>query len=373
MMMLAVTGVMNAQKPFKMEVVIEGEPELKELKLQLTKQGNVQEMEDPVTLEVKKGKCKYSTTLTEIVQAIVSRGEGENQKMFTCFLVPEENLKLTVKGDEYFYGGSKFYQDCDAADKYVAPYYESFTKYYESAVARIQALPEDQQEAAAKPLNDTLRMKSNAYNNAIATYSASHKDVEGAMLFLMNHLNPEDEYRTMSKEMKESRTGRYYKLLADYSQKVREEQLKRAAEEQAKLDEMKGKPAKDFTLNDINGNPLSLSSLKGKYVILDFWGSWCGWCIKGIPDMKKYYEKYAGKFEILGVDCNDSEKAWKDAVAKHELPWLHVYNPRDSKVLEDYNIQGFPTKIIIDPEGNLNKIIVGEDPAFYEYLDEILK
>lgn len=158
----------------------------------------------------------------------------------------------------------------------------------------------------------------------------------------------------------------------EYIAKVRAEQEKQAAEAQAKLDEMSGAPAKDFTLNDLNGNPLALSSLRGKYVVLDFWGSWCGWCIKGIPDMKKYYEKYAGKFEILGVDCNDTEDAWKQAVEKYELPWKHVYNPRTSTVLNDYAVTGFPTKIVIDPEGKIAKIIVGEDPAFYTYLDEIL-
>ena len=66
--------------------------------------------------------------------------------------------------------------------------------------------------------------------------------------------------------------------------------------------EADGIEAPDFTLNDLNGKPLTLSSLRGKYVILDFWGSWCGWCIKGIPQMKEYYQKYAGKFEILGID-----------------------------------------------------------------------
>ena len=132
--------------------------------------------------------------------------------------------------------------------------------------------------------------------------------------------------------------------------------------------------APDFTLNDINGKPLTLSSLRGKYVILDFWGSWCGWCIKGIPQMKEYYQKYAGKFEILGIDCNDPEEKWKAAVEKYELPWLHVYNPRgDSKVLEQYEIQGFPTKIIVGPDGKIVKTIIGEDPAFYTFLDELFK
>ena len=131
--------------------------------------------------------------------------------------------------------------------------------------------------------------------------------------------------------------------------------------------------APDFELNDINGKPLKLSSLRGKYVILDFWGSWCVWCIKGVPAMKDAYNKYAGKFEILGIDCGDSEEKWKQAVAHHELPWLHVYNPEDSKVLEDYGIEGFPTKVIIDPEGYIVKTIVGEDPAFYAFLDNLFK
>ena len=129
--------------------------------------------------------------------------------------------------------------------------------------------------------------------------------------------------------------------------------------------------APDFTLEDINGNALSLSSLKGKYVILDFWGSWCGWCIRGIPSMKEYYAKYAGKFEILGIDCNETQEKWKAAVKKYELPWLHVYCTRESNVFIDYAIEGFPTKIVVGPDGNIVKTIIGEDPAFYEFLDEL--
>ena len=136
--------------------------------------------------------------------------------------------------------------------------------------------------------------------------------------------------------------------------------------------EADGATAPDFTLNDLNGKPLTLSSLRGKYVILDFWGSWCGWCIKGFPRMKEYYQKYAGKFEILGIDCNDPEERWKAAVEKYELPWLHVYTPRSEiKVLQQYEIQGFPTKIIVDPDGKIVKIIEGEDPAFYTFLDQL--
>ncbi len=133
-----------------------------------------------------------------------------------------------------------------------------------------------------------------------------------------------------------------------------------------------GVEAPDFTLTDINGNDLTLSSLRGKYVVLDFWGSWCGWCIKGMPRMKEYYAKYGGKMEILGVDCGDAEEKWRQAVAEHELPWKHVRNPQGGTVTATYAIQGFPTKIVIDPNGAIAKVVVGESEDFYTYLDELL-
>ena len=139
------------------------------------------------------------------------------------------------------------------------------------------------------------------------------------------------------------------------------------------LTQQGGETAPDITLPDLNGKSLSLSSLRGKYVVLDFWGSWCIWCIRGIPKMKEYYEKYQGKFEILGIDCNDTEEAWRAAVEKHQLPWLHVYNAKDPKLLKEYGIRGFPTKIVVAPDGKIIKTVVGEDPAFYEYLDQLFK
>ena len=131
--------------------------------------------------------------------------------------------------------------------------------------------------------------------------------------------------------------------------------------------------APDFELPDLQGNPLKLSSLRGKYVVLDFWGSWCIWCIRGIPAMKEAYAKHKDKMEILGVDCNDSEEKWKEAVAEHSLPWLQVRCPDDKlqALSNQYNIEGFPTKIVIDPEGKLVKVVVGEDPAFYTFLDKL--
>ena len=134
-----------------------------------------------------------------------------------------------------------------------------------------------------------------------------------------------------------------------------------------------GSKAPDFSAQKIDGKTFTLSSLQGKYVVLDFWGSWCKWCIKGIPDMKKAYAKHQKKVEFVGIACRDTEAKWKAATAQYELPWISVLNPADNDLPTVYGIEGYPTKIILDPKGKVIKVVLGEDPAFYTYLDELLK
>lgn len=133
-------------------------------------------------------------------------------------------------------------------------------------------------------------------------------------------------------------------------------------------------PAPSFKLPDPEGKMVSLDDFRGKWVILDFWGSWCGWCIKGIPELKEAYGKYKDKLEVIGIDCRDDREDWLDAIKKYELPWVNVYNDTDNveptpdRVDQAYGVQGFPTKVIIDPKGYVKKIVVGEDPSFYTTL-----
>ena len=134
-----------------------------------------------------------------------------------------------------------------------------------------------------------------------------------------------------------------------------------------------GQMAPDFTLNNPEGKPITLSSLRGQYVVLDFWGVWCKWCVKGIPDMKAYYEKYQGMFEILSIDFNDDEETWVKAIENYKMDWLHVCTDEESaeELAETYAIEGFPTKIVVDPDGKIIHITVGEAPAFYKFLDDL--
>jgi len=141
----------------------------------------------------------------------------------------------------------------------------------------------------------------------------------------------------------------------------------------AKEEVVTGSNAPDFTLNDMDGKPFTLSSLRGKYVIIDFWGSWCGPCIFGIPKMKNVYEKYKDKLEILGVACNEqSVNIWRDEVKQHELPWINVYNDNSSAVNVKYGIMAYPTKIVIDPEGTILMREQGEGEDFYKKLESVM-
>lgn len=163
-------------------------------------------------------------------------------------------------------------------------------------------------------------------------------------------------------------------LLASCGNKPKADNPAPAETEAAEI-AVEGDVAPDFELPNLQGSTTKLSSLRGKYVVLDFWGSWCVWCIRGIPNMKTYYSKYKEKMEILGVDCRDTEDKWKAAVEEHQLPWLQVRCPDEQlqAIAAQYNIEGFPTKVVIDPNGKLIKTVVGEDPEFYTYLDQLFK
>lgn len=132
-------------------------------------------------------------------------------------------------------------------------------------------------------------------------------------------------------------------------------------------------PAPDFTLPDVQGQPFKLSSLynKGKYTVLDFWGMWCGWCVKGIPQMKEAYAKHRERVEFVGLDCNDTEQTWRKGLEKHQMPWIGVWAGNDRSVQTEYGIQAFPTKIVIDPAGVIVGRFEGETEEFYQFLDSL--
>lgn len=133
--------------------------------------------------------------------------------------------------------------------------------------------------------------------------------------------------------------------------------------------------APDFTLPDPSGKQLSLSSFKGKYVLVDFWASWCGPCRQENPNVVKAYLKYKGKnFTVLGVSLDKTKDAWLKAIADDGLNWSHVSDLKfwESAVVPLYGISGIPTNILVDPQG---KIVAANlrGPGLEEKLSEVLQ
>ena len=133
--------------------------------------------------------------------------------------------------------------------------------------------------------------------------------------------------------------------------------------------------APDFNLKSFQGENFILSNSKGKYVVLDFWATWCSPCIKGLPKMKEYYNKYKTRVEFVGIACNDKKDKWREFIIKNELPWINLLNNENEvpSVSSTYGAGSYlPTKVIIDPEGKIEAIVVGESEEFYSILDKIL-
>ena len=135
-----------------------------------------------------------------------------------------------------------------------------------------------------------------------------------------------------------------------------------------------GEVAPDFKLNDPDGIPLSLSSLRGKIVLLDFWASWCQPCRRENPNVVLLYNQYKDKgFDILGVSLDREKGAWIKAIADDKLTWHHVSDLKywQCEAALKYGVQGIPFTLLLDKDGRIiSKNLRGE--ALRKKLEELL-
>jgi len=135
-----------------------------------------------------------------------------------------------------------------------------------------------------------------------------------------------------------------------------------------------GKPMPVVAYNNADGKPVSIASYKGKYLLVDFWASWCGPCRKAIPRLKTIYEKYNAKgFEILGISIDKDEKAWRKALTEEAMPWKQVLSPDMNVTMKTYNFYGIPTLFFVDKEGNIIAKTSGFSPEFEEKILKVLE
>ena len=145
----------------------------------------------------------------------------------------------------------------------------------------------------------------------------------------------------------------------------------------AKLDEVtnivEGKPAPEINGVDVEGKPLKLSDYRGKVVVLVFWGSWCGPCMREVPRERELAEKFKGKpFALLGVNCKETKEAALKAIKAEKMTWPSWHDGEDGPIQSLYHIEHYPTMMVIDAQGIIRaKGLLGD--GLDTFVEELLK
>ena len=295
-------------------------------------------------------------------QSLMPKGSTRYTQGQPILYFPGDQLKVTgtsskpqATGSE-LYDGLRLYPEIDRMQDSVSALNQAYTKAYR---AKDEAEKLRVKQAVKAQYDELLKAKfaiiQKYPQSAVAAYYAGQ-------------LQPEQGLEAISLLSDDVKKGPL-RYLIDKAKKSYENRLE---QERAKSSLQAGQEAPNFSFTTYAGKEVTLASYEGKYLVLDFWGTWCGWCVKGFPAMKKAYARCKDRVAFLGVSCKDTEKLWREGVAKHQLPWDNVWEG-DSKISVRYAINGFPTKILIDPKGKIVQTFVGETPVFYQKLEELLE
>lgn len=272
---------------------------------------------------------------------------------FGSLISDGDKIKITgdlAKGEKsLFYGGS--------------PATDELKKFFEGNNRHLMALDSMSRlmdTLARNGTPDTVLMALRAKQEAVA--AEVKKDVEAVvktspspivqvlvLQFNQNFYSPE-EFGTVLKTITD-KFGKDDNVIAANKRYATQMEAVNRQRQQQPAALFTGKPAPEISLNDMNGNNVTLSSLKGKYVLVDFWASWCKPCREENPNVVAAYGKYKAKnFTVLGVSVDENEKAWRKAVEKDKLVWTQL---RDDKGVASstYQVQGIPFNVLVNPEG----------------------
>lgn len=219
---------------------------------------------------------------------------------------------------------------------------------------------------SASAVNDTIKALEKDYFDIINKFEQTNKDNILSALLALNSIQAkglsvsemENLYANLGEGAKNTITGKL----------IKEKIGKLSSTEQ-------GRKAPDFTLPNLKGSNVTLSQVKGKYKILDFWASWCGPCRLNKPILKKMYKEFHDKgLEIVSVSLDDKRDNWEGVVKKDDLNWIHLSSLKGWKceVAKLYNVTALPSMFVLDSN---NKIIAtnlrGE--KLYEFITSLFK
>lgn len=283
--------------------------------------------------------------------ALSHDGSGKQKAVYTgdviYFYYGKEKVKITSADSlaNATISGSKVYDEFTAYNKAIGGTIMELNKWANGQVSA--ATPEQRKDTAfLGRINAAYRRRMKARADAQIVYAQQHPQSYFGMVALSEGAGtPVDVkkiapiYNAMRKSLRESDQGRELgqRILAAKTIHV-------------------GAPAPKFTQQDVHGKPLKLEDIRSKYLLVEFWASWCGPCRAENPNLTRQYAKYKPQgFEVVAVSLDDHHDKWEEAIAKDQLPWLHVSDLKgwNNEVGRQYGIRAVPANFLLDENKNI--------------------
>jgi len=293
------------------------------------------------TVTLKDGVVDYTTSLDQPLLMVIGLDGSRQRSVFfadnSAYAIDGdiENLKdATVTGGQLFAD----YEKVKKLDSEFNVLLQDLRMAYGEASqagdeAKMKEIDETYDAALEKNKSDKMSFVSANSSSPVAAY----------IVYDAYRHQPLEEIKAAMAKLDESiATSPYYQLISERASKLESVAV--------------GQEAPDFTMNDTEGNAFSLSSLKGKYVLVDFWASWCGPCRRENPNVVKLYSEFKDKgFDILGVSLDEKKDAWLKAIEDDQLAWNHVSDLKGWKneAAQLYAVSSIPHTVLLDPEGKI--------------------